>query len=309
MSRRPLRLLLLAEDPDQIQLLEEAFRELRELQFTRSWLAPVEFELAETAAEAFEMLSAGGYDAALADLEALAGRGSAFLRRLHDEFPDLPVVFLAAGEQEGEGLSLVRQGAQDCLVKAEIDCVPLVRSLRFAVERARMRAALRSTRLLDELTGLYAERAFFDLAGKFLRIAAWAGAPAEFRLFALQPRRSVASTADSGHPDADLALLSLSEALKEQLGGLEIAGRVSPLEIAMVCLRSGTSSSAAEIAARAAERLTAEADDPRGVAAPARFGIATAVLEPREGTAPAELLAAARSALCENGRAKSAASR
>ncbi len=304
MSRRPLRVLVLAEDPDEVQLLEEAFRELRELQFTRPYLAPAEFGLAESADEALRMLAGGSYEALLADLGTLNGGGSGLLRRVHESHPELPVLFLAADGEEPEGLSLVRQGAQDCLPKSELDCVPLARALRFAVERARIRAALRSARLLDELTGLYTDRAFFDLAAKCLWLAERAGEPAELRLFALQPRDQAEAATVGWTPDADLALIALSEALKARLSSMEVAGRVSHLEIATLCIPSGTRWSADEITREITGGSDGGAGGPDGASAAGGFSVSASAVPARPGGSPAELLSAARSALCENGRAR-----
>ena len=300
MSRRPLQVLALAADPDGIQLLQEAFEELRELQFTRPWLAPVEFGVAESPAEALSMLSTRGYDAVIADLDLLGGSGHAFLRRLQEGFPELAVLFLVDGGQEGEGFSLVRRGAQDCLLKGELDCLPLARSLRFAVERARIRAALRANCLFDPLTGLYAERAFFDLAGRYLRIAARAGQPAEVRLFALRRREGAGPSCGGG---ADLALITLAETLKARFCGLEVAGRISALEIALVAARTGEGGQGEDLPAAAVR--APEGDGEKGESTPGGdYAVVTAVVGAAPGRSLEELIAAARAAMCENRRAR-----
>ena len=299
MSRRPLQVLALAADPEGIQLLHEAFEELRELQFTRPWVAPALLEVAESSAEALAMLSARGYDALIADLSLLGGSENAFLRRIQEEFPALAVVFLVDGVQESEGLSLVRRGAQDSLLKEELDCLPLARALRFAVERARIRAALRSNCLLDPLTGLYAERAFFDVGERCLRMAVRAGLPAEVRLFALR-RRDSADAASGG--DADLALITLSETLKARSSDFEAAGRISALEIALVAARTGDGGPEDDLLALAAG--TQENGDRDECAPGGDYEVVTAAVGAGPGESLEELIAAARAALCENRRAR-----
>jgi DNA-binding response OmpR family regulator len=52
-------------------------------------------------------------------------------------FPELPIVVLARLEDEVLGLSAIREGAQDYLVKGEVDRRLLARSIRHAIERKR----------------------------------------------------------------------------------------------------------------------------------------------------------------------------
>jgi DNA-binding response OmpR family regulator/DNA-binding CsgD family transcriptional regulator len=52
-------------------------------------------------------------------------------------FPELPIVVLARLEDEVLGLSAIREGAQDYLVKGQVDRRLLARSLRHAIERKR----------------------------------------------------------------------------------------------------------------------------------------------------------------------------
>src|SRR5690349_7276018 len=51
--------------------------------------------------------------------------------------PDAPIVLLSADEDEDLTLKAVRQGAQDCLIKSELEPVLLRRALIRAIERKR----------------------------------------------------------------------------------------------------------------------------------------------------------------------------
>ena len=59
---------------------------------------------------------------------------------------------------------MVRDGAQDFLLKREVDCAPLARAIRNALERHRLLAAARVTSMTDQLTGLLTRPAFLTLA-------------------------------------------------------------------------------------------------------------------------------------------------
>src|SRR5436190_15470350 len=105
-------------------------------------------------------------------------RGIRSLVALRRKAPDVPVVVLVRpGDEELASLA-VREGAQDWLVKARLDGDTLVRSMRYAMERAHLSRELADARehlnrltLRDELTGLYNRRGFSVLAEQQMRLS------------------------------------------------------------------------------------------------------------------------------------------
>lgn len=97
---------------------------------------------------------------------------------LRRKAPDVPVVVLVRpGDEELASLA-VKEGAQDWLVKARLDGEMLVRSMRYAMERAHLSRELADAReqlnrltLRDELTGLYNRRGFSVLAEQQMRLS------------------------------------------------------------------------------------------------------------------------------------------
>jgi PleD family two-component response regulator len=83
-----------------------------------------------------------------------------------------PIVVLADDQDENLANWLLREGAQDVLLKAELECVPLARSLRYAIERQRKIQGLRASPFLDELTGVLTPQAFFTMAGQAVQLSA-----------------------------------------------------------------------------------------------------------------------------------------
>ena len=77
------------------------------------------------------------FDALLLDPQLPDCQGLPCLSRVRAVAPDLPVVVLVGKGEHRLGMTFVREGAQDFLIKDEIDCEPLRRTLRYAVERAR----------------------------------------------------------------------------------------------------------------------------------------------------------------------------
>src|SRR5262249_53774322 len=64
------------------------------------------------------------------------------LRRAHAFCQNLPVVVLTGLRDEASGVEAVREGAQDYLIKGQLDGPLLVRALRYAIERKRSEEAL-----------------------------------------------------------------------------------------------------------------------------------------------------------------------
>jgi len=59
------------------------------------------------------------------------------------------------------------------LLKPELECVPLARSLRYAIERQRKFETLRASPFLDELTGVLTPQAFFTMARHSVQLSAY----------------------------------------------------------------------------------------------------------------------------------------
>ncbi len=84
-------------------------------------------------------------DIILLDLGLPDSQGLATFTRLHDQVPDIPTVVFTGYDNEELALEALRQGAQDYLVKDQIDGKLLVRTIRYAIERKRAEEALRES--------------------------------------------------------------------------------------------------------------------------------------------------------------------
>lgn len=93
--------------------------------------------------EAERLLTKQSVDAVLLDLSLPDATGLDTFTRLHARSPALPIVVLTGNDDEGLAVSALQVGAQDYLIKDRIDGRLLLRSLRYAIERARITYALR----------------------------------------------------------------------------------------------------------------------------------------------------------------------
>ncbi|HVW79950.1 MAG TPA: SpoIIE family protein phosphatase [Mycobacteriales bacterium] len=85
----------------------------------------------------------GHFDCVLFDLGLPDATGLEALRSVLDAAPDLPVIVLTGLAQEESGLAAVSVGAQDYLVKGQVDGQLLRRCIQYSVERKRAEQQLR----------------------------------------------------------------------------------------------------------------------------------------------------------------------
>jgi serine phosphatase RsbU (regulator of sigma subunit) len=123
---RRLRVLLVEDDPGDAFLVQELLVEAR---------APVDLEMATSMAEARPRLRY--VDCVLLDLGLPDASGLDGLRELLGAADGAAVCVLTGLEDEHLGVAAVGEGAQDYLVKGQVDGVLLTRAVRYAVERKR----------------------------------------------------------------------------------------------------------------------------------------------------------------------------
>jgi two-component system, sensor histidine kinase and response regulator len=129
MSRRPIPLLLVEDNPGDARLLREALRDLGEASYA--------LEVVETLDGGLSRLGNGRFEAVLLDLSLPDSHGLDTLLAVRRHAPSIPVVVLTGLEDESVALDTLKAGAQDYLVKGRFDSPLLDRSLRYAIERQR----------------------------------------------------------------------------------------------------------------------------------------------------------------------------
>jgi len=156
-----LRVLLVEDNPDDVHLITEMLR---------SDSSSFEVEAAERLSHALKLLDSSSFDIVLLDLCLPDAQGMATVTKALDLGLTVPVVVITGNDSEGLALQAVRAGAQDYLVKDDLDGRTLVRALWHAIERQQLLMALKSAHervshlaTHDSLTGLPNRQLFFDL--------------------------------------------------------------------------------------------------------------------------------------------------
>ncbi|MCE9573884.1 MAG: EAL domain-containing protein [Deltaproteobacteria bacterium] len=110
------------------------------------------FTHVECMREAETHLASNVVDLILLDLGLPDAQGLAAVRRAHAAAPAVPLVVLTAIDDEGLASRALQEGAQDYLIKGQIETRGLMQSLRYAVERKHMEEALLAERARAQVT-------------------------------------------------------------------------------------------------------------------------------------------------------------
>ena len=94
--------------------------------------------IAQTMSEAVAMLSKHPVDIILLDLGLPDAEGLAAIRRARAAAPTVPLVVLTGMDDEALAAQSLQEGAQDYLIKGQIETRGLLRALRYATERKRL---------------------------------------------------------------------------------------------------------------------------------------------------------------------------
>jgi signal transduction histidine kinase len=131
-EKKALRVLLVEDNAGDARLLREMFSKEEAGCFTLTHLTRM--------SEAEKRLAQGGVDIVLLDMGLPDGHGLETLRRARAAAPDVVMIVLTGLEDEVLAAESIKEGAQDYLIKGQIENRALPRALRHAMERHRMQA-------------------------------------------------------------------------------------------------------------------------------------------------------------------------
>jgi signal transduction histidine kinase len=133
----PIRALLVEDNPGDARLIREMLRD------ASGGHAAVELAYADRLALGLEQITNHAPDVVLLDLSLPDSHGFDTFTTVHAHAPDVAVVVLSGLDDETLAVRAVQEGAQDYLVKGQVDGGAILRSMRYAIERQRLEAVRR----------------------------------------------------------------------------------------------------------------------------------------------------------------------
>jgi PAS domain S-box-containing protein len=127
MRDMPIKLLLVEDNSGDVRLLEEMLNERQVDKFAVTNLACI--------SEAVDHLAANAVDIILLDLGLPDTQGLNAVRRMHAAAPRIPLVVMTGCDDEQLADQALQEGAQDFLVKGQIETPGLLRAIRYATQR------------------------------------------------------------------------------------------------------------------------------------------------------------------------------
>jgi diguanylate cyclase (GGDEF)-like protein/PAS domain S-box-containing protein len=126
--------LLIEDNQGDARLLREMFRDGGAYNTRMTHVASM--------SDAEVQLAVPAVDVILLDLGLPDAEGLGAVRRTHAAAPQIPLVVLTGLDDDAMALQALQEGAQDYLVKGQLDTRGLLRALRYAIERKTMEEAL-----------------------------------------------------------------------------------------------------------------------------------------------------------------------
>ncbi len=232
MTIKTLRILLIEDNPDDIFLVKEILSQ------SNGQHARFEVEFVKRLQEGIQRIPAGNFDVVIFDLSLPDARGMEALVSLEPYCRVVPMVVLTALDDESFALEALAKGAQDYLVKGQVNQSVLLRTIRYAIERHQIRSKIqvisdqlretngRLERLvqLDPLTELLNRRGMQDALSRQARWIERGETDLLALLLDIDNFKTINDTL--GHAVGDVVLKEISQKLKRSLRATDYLGRI-----------------------------------------------------------------------------------
>jgi diguanylate cyclase (GGDEF)-like protein len=271
--RDAVRVLLVEDNPGDRRLVQEMLREVGSDSVLTS---------CDRVSAALDPLQRGLADLVLLDLSLPDAHGLEGLRRLRAAAPEVPVVVLSGNSSDELALEAVQAGAQDYLIKGNVDGSTLTRAMRYAVERQRAERRLARLALRDPLTGLPNRVLFADRLEQAL--ARSGRHPDELALMFIDLDGFKEVNDRLGHLAGDEVLIEVGRRLRSELRSADTVARLGGDEFVVLCDEMADDAAAVALAKRLNEVLSEPYATAAGEAIlAAAIGVAIAEVEEEAG--------------------------
>jgi diguanylate cyclase (GGDEF)-like protein len=160
---KPIEILLVENNPEDVRLFRESLAEAGAAQFDLTCVG----QLTDT----IERLDKEQYDIVMLDPSLPDSQGFNTFINVRMHAPKVPVILLTGTNDEELAVKALQNGAQDYLIKGQVDGSLLSRSIRYAIERHHARQKEHCLAYFDVLTSLPNRQLFYDRLNQALSYA------------------------------------------------------------------------------------------------------------------------------------------
>ena len=214
-AKKALRVLSIEDNPGDAILVREMLRDASPDGFV--------LENHDRLSTAVAQLLEGSVDCVLLDLSLPDAEGLEALAQVRTVALDVPIVVLTGRTDEVLAVQAVHEGAQDYLIKGQVDARLLSRSINYAIERKRAEVELAHQAMHDALTGLPNRALFYDRLGQALNRGGRQGTAVAVLFLDLDRFKLVNDSL--GHSAGDTLLVAVAERLAGVLRAGDTAAR------------------------------------------------------------------------------------
>jgi diguanylate cyclase (GGDEF)-like protein len=216
MNDDTIKVLLIEDNPADVFLILELLTAQKERTFS--------IENSERLADGLTRISKDNVHVVLLDLLLPDSEGLQTFEKVKSSAPYVPVIIMTGTSDENIAIEAMKKGAQDYLVKGQVDSRLLTRSIYYAIERKKLEEQLRAVTITDDLTGLFNRRGFFTLSDQQRKLAD--RTKRKMYLLYLDLNHMKQINDKFGHKEGDQALCDTANILKRTFRQSDIIARI-----------------------------------------------------------------------------------
>jgi diguanylate cyclase (GGDEF)-like protein len=218
-------ILLVEDNPGDVRLVEELLR--------AAWVGAGSISHVSSVEDAIGRVAEDVPACILLDLSLPDAQGLGTLERVRDAHPSVPIVVLTGTDDESQAVQAVQEGAQDYLIKGQVDGHLLGRAIRYAIERKFAEVQLSHQALHDPLTGLANRALLMERLAQAL--ARTERRPSSVAVLFLDIDRFKTINDNFGHEVGDSVLACIGDRLRKGLRPEDMASRFGGDEFVVLC--------------------------------------------------------------------------
>ena len=217
---------------------DQEFAGILKIRLSKETAPPLEITCIPTLQQALESLAEAPWDLILLDLMLPDSSGIQTFTSVHALARHTPIVIMSGLDSDSLAIDAVRKGAEDYLVKGELNSRLLLRIIHHAIDRHRIKEKLASVTgrlretnlrlekmaLLDPLTELYNRRGLQQALKREIQILSREGGNLMVLIFDIDDFKKINDSL--GHPVGDLLLKETAKKIRDSVRASDHIARI-----------------------------------------------------------------------------------